>query len=96
MASRALQQLFNDTDWGLLDYLIVDMPPGTGDIQLTMAQQLPVTGAVVVTTPQNVALKDAEKGVGSHRSMYQLRTSEPSIDVQLRTSDIDRCTATYV
>ncbi|KXS35769.1 MAG: chromosome partitioning ATPase [Idiomarina sp. T82-3] len=64
MASRALQQLFNDTDWGLLDYLIVDMPPGTGDIQLTMAQQLPVTGAVVVTTPQNVALKDAEKGVG--------------------------------
>ena len=76
MASRALQQLFNDTDWGLLDYLIVDMPPGTGDIQLTMAQQLPVTGAVVVTTPQNVALKDAEKGV----SMFE-RLEIPLIGV---------------
>ena len=63
MASGALQQLYNDTAWPALDYLIVDMPPGTGDIQLTMAQKLPVTGAVVVTTPQTVALKDAEKGV---------------------------------
>ncbi|MFP3355205.1 P-loop NTPase, partial [Pseudoalteromonas sp. SIMBA_153] len=58
-----LQQLYKDTAWPTLDYLIVDMPPGTGDIQLTMAQKLPVTGAVVVTTPQTVALKDAEKGV---------------------------------
>jgi len=63
MASGALQQLYKDTAWPALDYLIVDMPPGTGDIQLTMAQKLPVTGAVVVTTPQTVALKDAEKGV---------------------------------
>lgn len=63
MASSALQQLYNDTAWQSLDYLIVDMPPGTGDIQLTMAQKLPITGAVVVTTPQNVALRDAEKGI---------------------------------
>lgn len=63
MASRALQQLYNDTKWPNVDYLIVDMPPGTGDIQLTMAQTLPVTAAVVVTTPQTVALKDAEKGI---------------------------------
>ena len=63
MASSALQQLYSDTQWQALDYLIVDMPPGTGDIQLTMAQKLPVTAAVVVTTPQTVALKDAEKGI---------------------------------
>ena len=62
MASRALQQLVTDTLWPELDYLIVDMPPGTGDIQLTLAQQIPVTGAVVVTTPQNLALADAVKG----------------------------------
>ncbi|WP_241968683.1 iron-sulfur cluster carrier protein ApbC [Idiomarina tyrosinivorans] len=63
MASGALQQLFNDTRWGSLDYLIVDMPPGTGDVQLTLAQKLPVTGAIVVTTPQTIALADAEKGI---------------------------------
>jgi len=63
MASSALQQLYRDTQWQPLDYLIVDMPPGTGDIQLTMAQKLPVTAAVVVTTPQTVALRDAEKGI---------------------------------
>ncbi|WP_300317655.1 iron-sulfur cluster carrier protein ApbC [Idiomarina sp.] len=63
MASGALQQLYKDTAWPNLDYLIVDMPPGTGDIQLTMAQKLPVTGAIVVTTPQSVALRDAEKGI---------------------------------
>lgn len=63
MASSALQQLYRDTHWQQLDYLIVDMPPGTGDIQLTMAQKLPVTAAVVVTTPQTVALRDAEKGI---------------------------------
>ena len=63
MASAALQQLFKDTDWPQLDYLLVDMPPGTGDIQLTMAQKLPVTGALVVTTPQTVALADAQKGI---------------------------------
>lgn len=63
MAGRALQQLMFETDWPELDYLIVDMPPGTGDIQLTMSQQVPVSGAVVVTTPQDLALADAQKGI---------------------------------
>lgn len=63
MAGSALVQLIGETDWGELDYLIVDMPPGTGDIQLTISQKFPCTGAVVVTTPQNIALADAEKGV---------------------------------
>lgn len=63
MASKALQQLYNETLWTDLDYLIVDMPPGTGDIQITLAQQLPVVGAIVVTTPQELALNDAIKGV---------------------------------
>ncbi len=64
MASSALSQLIGETNWGELDYLVVDMPPGTGDIQLTISQKFPCTGAVVVTTPQNIALADAEKGVG--------------------------------
>jgi ATP-binding protein involved in chromosome partitioning len=63
MASQALLQLINETQWPDLDYLVVDMPPGTGDIQLTMAQKLPVAGAIVVTTPQDVALADAKKGI---------------------------------
>ncbi|MBD3653793.1 iron-sulfur cluster carrier protein ApbC [Kangiella sp.] len=63
MASGALQQLINDTQWRDLDYLIIDLPPGTGDIQLTMAQKIPVTAAVVVTTPQDIALADARKAV---------------------------------
>ncbi|MCF6440817.1 iron-sulfur cluster carrier protein ApbC [Pseudoalteromonas luteoviolacea] len=63
MASQALSQLLNETDWGELDYLIVDMPPGTGDIQLTMTQKLPASGAVIVTTPQDLALADAQKGI---------------------------------
>lgn len=63
MASGALQQLTNDTQWQNLDYLIIDLPPGTGDIQLTMAQKIPVTAAVVVTTPQDIALADARKAV---------------------------------
>jgi len=63
MASRAFSQLLNETDWPDLDYLIVDMPPGTGDIQLTLAQQVPVAGAVVITTPQDIALTDAVKGM---------------------------------
>ena len=63
MASRALSQLVNDTQWPVLDYLLVDMPPGTGDIQLTMSQQVPLTAAIVVTTPQDIALADATKGI---------------------------------
>ncbi|MCB1936141.1 MAG: iron-sulfur cluster carrier protein ApbC [Nitrosomonas sp.] len=63
MVTQALQQLLNDTNWKDLDYLIVDMPPGTGDIQLTLAQKIPVTGAVIVTTPQDIALLDARKGL---------------------------------
>jgi ATP-binding protein involved in chromosome partitioning len=69
VASAALQQLFRDSQWPQLDYLLVDMPPGTGDIQLTMAQKLPITGAVVVTTPQTVALADAEKGIEMFRKV---------------------------
>ncbi|MDO4626199.1 MAG: iron-sulfur cluster carrier protein ApbC [Pasteurellaceae bacterium] len=63
MASSALSQLLNETLWPDLDYLVIDMPPGTGDIQLTLSQQIPVTGAVVVTTPQDIALLDAIKGI---------------------------------
>lgn len=69
MASQALLQLLNETLWPELDYLIVDMPPGTGDIQLTMAQKLPVSGVVVVTTPQDVALSDAEKAISMCRQV---------------------------
>ncbi len=63
MASSAIKQFITDVDWGELDYLIVDMPPGTGDIHLTMMQTVPVTGVIVVTTPQDVALADAKKGI---------------------------------
>lgn len=63
MASKALSQLFYDTAWGELDYLIVDLPPGTGDIQITLCSQVPLTGAVVVCTPQDVAIADARKGI---------------------------------
>lgn len=62
MAAKALAQLLNETEWPELDYLVIDMPPGTGDIQLTLAQQVPVSGAVIVTTPQDLALADARKG----------------------------------
>jgi ATP-binding protein involved in chromosome partitioning len=63
MVTQALEQLLRDTNWRDLDYLIVDMPPGTGDIHLTLAQKIPVTGAVIVTTPQDIALLDARKGL---------------------------------
>ncbi len=63
MVTQALEQLLKDTRWRDLDYLIVDLPPGTGDIQLTLAQKVPVTGAVIVTTPQDIALIDARKGL---------------------------------
>ena len=62
MVTQALEQLLTETRWREVDYLIVDMPPGTGDIQLTLAQKVPVTGAVIVTTPQDIALIDARKG----------------------------------
>ena len=73
MAAKALNQLIFDADWGELDFMLVDLPPGTGDIHLSIMQSLPITGAVVVSTPQNVALADARKGV----AMFQ----QENIDV---------------
>jgi len=75
MASSALKQFFSDADWGDLDYLLIDLPPGTSDIHLTMVQTVPVTGAVIVTTPQKVALADANKGL----AMFQ----QPQINVPI-------------
>ena len=69
MVTSALQQLLNDTLWGLLDYLIIDLPPGTGDIQLTLAQRIPTAGAVIVTTPQDIALLDARKALHMFRKV---------------------------
>ena len=63
MVTQALEQLLNDTRWKNIDYLVVDLPPGTGDTQLTLAQKIPVSGAVIVTTPQDIALLDARKGL---------------------------------
>jgi ATP-binding protein involved in chromosome partitioning len=63
MVTQALEQLLNDTNWADLDYLVIDLPPGTGDTQLTLAQKVPVSGAVIVTTPQDIALLDARKGL---------------------------------
>lgn len=68
MATKALTQMIFDADWGELDYMVLDLPPGTGDIHLTLVQSLPITGAVIVSTPQNIALADARKGV----NMFQL------------------------
>lgn len=75
MASNAIKQLFNDADWGELDYLIVDLPPGTGDIHITISQSFPITGAVIVTTPQQVALSDTKKGL----SMFKM----PGINIPI-------------
>lgn len=75
MASNAVKQLFNDADWGELDYLIVDLPPGTGDIHITITQSFPIAGAVIVTTPQQVALADTRKGL----LMFQM----PGINVPI-------------
>lgn len=75
MASNAIKQLFNDADWGELDYLIVDLPPGTGDIHITITQSFTIAGAIVVTTPQQVALADTQKGL----LMFQM----PGIDVPI-------------
>ncbi|HRB54107.1 MAG TPA: P-loop NTPase, partial [Bacteroidia bacterium] len=73
MASKALKQLFSDVNWGEIDYMIVDLPPGTSDIHLTLISAVPLTGAVVVTTPQDVALADARKAI----AMFQL----PSVNI---------------
>ena len=69
MAQTALQQMMRDINWGDLDVLVVDMPPGTGDVQLTMAQQVPLTGAVIVSTPQDIALADARRGLNMFRKV---------------------------
>tara|TARA_Y100000385_G_C13102966_1_gene645735 strand:- start:2395 stop:3522 length:1128 start_codon:yes stop_codon:yes gene_type:complete len=70
MATKALNQIVKDSHWGELDYLLIDLPPGTGDVHLSLVQAVPVTGAIIVSTPQNIALADAKKGVG----MFQLDT----------------------
>ena len=67
MATKALNQMFKDADWGDLDFMIIDLPPGTGDVHLTLLQNVPLTGVVVVSTPQEVALADARKGVNMFR-----------------------------
>jgi ATP-binding protein involved in chromosome partitioning len=69
MVTQALNQMLRQTKWSDLDYLIVDMPPGTGDIQLTLSQQVPVSGVVIVTTPQDIALLDARKGLQMFRKV---------------------------
>jgi ATP-binding protein involved in chromosome partitioning len=69
MVQSALQQMLRDVAWGELDVLVVDMPPGTGDAQLTMAQQVPLAGAVIVSTPQDIALLDARKGLNMFRKV---------------------------
>ena len=68
MASNALKQLIGDADWGELDYFVLDTPPGTSDIHLTLLQTLAITGAVIVSTPQKVALADARKGIDMYRN----------------------------
>jgi len=64
MASKALKQMFADVEWGELDFMLIDLPPGTGDVHLSLVQDIPLDGVVIVSTPQNVALADARKGVG--------------------------------
>ena len=88
MVTQALTQLLSETNWGELDYLVVDMPPGTGDIQLTLSQRVPVSGAVVVTTPQDIALLDARKGL----KMFQ-KVSVPVLGVveNMSTHVCSRC-----
>jgi ATP-binding protein involved in chromosome partitioning len=70
MVMGLIRQFLRDVDWGPQDYLVIDMPPGTGDAALTLAQQVPLTGAVIVTTPQDVALADVERGIGMFRQLH--------------------------
>jgi ATP-binding protein involved in chromosome partitioning len=88
MVTQALTQLLGETNWGTLDYLVVDMPPGTGDIQLTLSQRVPLSGAVIVTTPQDIALLDARKGL----RMFQ-KVSVPVLGVveNMSTHVCSRC-----
>jgi ATP-binding protein involved in chromosome partitioning len=67
MASKALNQMIRDADWGKLDFLLIDLPPGTGDIHLSIIQEIPITGAIIVSTPQNIALADVRKGIAMFR-----------------------------
>ena len=69
MASSAIKQLFNDVDWGDLDYLLVDLPPGTGDIQLSLCQSFPLKGAVIVSTPQEISLIDVRKSINMFKKV---------------------------
>src|SRR5580658_6184191 len=69
MVVRAIEQMLGDVEWGELDYLVIDLPPGTGDAQLTLTQKVPLAGAVIVTTPQDVALIDARKGLAMFRKV---------------------------
>ena len=69
MVQSAIQQMLSDVEWGELDYLVVDLPPGTGDAQLTMAQRVPLAGAVIVSTPQDIALLDARKALNMFRKV---------------------------
>lgn len=70
MVTNAVKQLFTDVDWGALDYLVIDMPPGTGDIALTLVQTVPITGALIVTTPQNVAITDVRKAIAMFNQQH--------------------------
>ena len=69
MVMKAIEQLLTDVNWGELDYLMIDLPPGTGDVQLTLAQKVPMTGAVIVTTPQDVALLDVVRGISMFKKL---------------------------
>jgi ATP-binding protein involved in chromosome partitioning len=85
MVSGAFTQMLRQTNWGNLDYLVIDLPPGTGDIQLTLSQQVPVNGAVVVTTPQDIALLDARRGIEMFR-----RVEVPVLGV-IENMSLHRC-----
>jgi ATP-binding protein involved in chromosome partitioning len=88
MVTQALSQLIQDTQWGPLDYLVVDMPPGTGDTQLTLSQKVPVSGAIIVTTPQDIALLDARKGL---RMFQKVNVAVLGVVENMSTHICSRC-----